>query len=154
MNLEMQARLFAKLLKNHFNDRLVSILLFGSVGRRTETPSSDVDILIVVKNLPPERYIRRTLLEPVLNAAEKKGLTAIFNCHIKTPDEAQKITVMYFDFPTDAKLLYDKNGFFAEIIKEVKKKIKASGAVRKKWGEFYYWDLKPGAHADETFEIL
>ena len=69
MNLEMQARLFAKLLKNHFNDRLVSILLFGSVGRRTETPSSDVDILIVVKNLPPERYIRRTLLEPVLNAA-------------------------------------------------------------------------------------
>ncbi len=100
-----QSKIFAKLLKAHFRGRLISTVLFGSVGRGDAGPNSDVDMLLVIKNLPEGRYNRRKLLEPVMNAAEKKGLTASFNCHIKSPEEAKVIIIMYFDLPTDAKLL-------------------------------------------------
>lgn len=142
------------MLQDHFKDRLISVVLFGSVGRGDARPDSDVDILLVINALPEGRYNRRKLLEPVMDAASERGLTASFNCHIKSPAEAKEITVMYFDFPTDAKLLCDKSGFFKEIIHAVEKIIKRNGAVRKRWGRFYYWDLKPGASAEETFDIL
>ncbi len=37
-------------LKNIFHDRLISIILYGSVARGTETDDSDVDIAIILKN--------------------------------------------------------------------------------------------------------
>ena len=37
-------------LKNIFNDCLVSIILYGSVARGTETDESDVDIAIIIKD--------------------------------------------------------------------------------------------------------
>lgn len=138
----------------HFRERLVSVVLFGSAGRGEETPTSDVDLIVVIKDLPDGRYKRRFVLEPVFEDAENMGLTASFNCHIKTPDEAKRITVMYFDLSTDAKVLYDRGDFFKKIINRVKKIIRANGAVRKRWGKFYYWDVKPGAHGDEEFTIL
>ena len=38
-------------LKNIFNDCLVSIILYGSVARGTETDESDVDIAIIIKDV-------------------------------------------------------------------------------------------------------
>lgn len=154
MNLRSQATSFAKILVSSFKSKIVSVVLFGSVGRGDARPDSDIDMIVVIKNLPEGRYGRRKLLEPALNMAEKRGLTASFNCHIKSLDEAKKITVMYFDLPTDAKILFDKDGFFCRIIDQVKDKIKANGSVRKKWGNFYYWELVPHGNADSTFEIL
>ncbi len=154
MNLRSQATSFAKILVNCFKGDIVSVVLFGSVGRGDARPDSDVDMIVVIKKLPEGRYSRRKLLEPALNVAEKRGLTASFNCHIRSPDEAKKITVMYFDLPTDAKILFDKDGFFRGVIDQVKDRIDANGSVRKKWGNFYYWDLMPRGNADSTFEIL
>lgn len=37
-------------LKDIFNDRLVSIILYGSVARGTDTDESDVDIAIILKD--------------------------------------------------------------------------------------------------------
>lgn len=37
-------------LKNIFNDRLVSIILYGSVARGTDTHESDIDIAIILKD--------------------------------------------------------------------------------------------------------
>lgn len=153
-NLLSQAKGFVRLLREHFGKHLVSAVLFGSVGRCEARPDSNIDILLVIDDLPSGRYTRRNSLEPVMDKASKSGLDAVFNCHIKTPDEAKKVTVMYFDFPSDAKLLHDTDSFFRNIIKSVSEKIKRQKSVRKRWGKFYYWDLKPGAHADDVFDIL
>jgi len=37
-------------LKDLFNDRIVSIILYGSVARGTDTDESDVDIAIILKD--------------------------------------------------------------------------------------------------------
>lgn len=149
-----QAKVFARILKTQFKKRLVSVVLFGSVGRGDYRPGSDIDLLIVIEGLAPTRLARRAELDAALDAAIKVGVDAPVNCHLKTPEEAKHLTVMYFDLPYDAKILHDTNGFFKKIVDDVKKKIKINGSVRKRIGRFYYWDLKPGAHADDTFEIL
>lgn len=149
-----QAKSFTGLLKGQFKGRLVSVVLFGSVGRGEARADSDVDLLVVIRDLPPGRMRRRMLLDPAMKSAAKRGLTAAFNCHIRSPEEAKRITVMYFDFPYDAKVLHDRGSFFAGIIEDVRERIHLTGATRKRIGKFHYWDLKPGAKADDTFDIL
>lgn len=151
MELMDQARAVAKALETFFGKRLVSIVLFGSVARGKATPHSDIDLLLVLKDLPAGRLARRMLLDPFF---EKGGRWDAINCHLRTPAEAAKISLFYYDFPSDAKVLYDTDDFMAGIIQKVADHIRKSGAVRRPWGKFYYWDLKPGAHADETFKIL
>ncbi len=149
-----QADKFTHLLKGHFGDKLVSVVLFGSVARGDATEESDIDLLAVIKGLPPGRYIRHQALDSIYKKFEAEGNLTTLNCHLKTPEEAQKIRILYLDFPQDAKILYDTNDFFKRVIERVAAKIKEMGAIRKKWGKFYYWDLKPGGSAEETFEIL
>ena len=98
--------------------------------------------------------IRRSQLDPIFDRFEQAGGDAVVNCHLKTPDEAGVVTVLYCDFVDHAKLLFDRDDFFQQIIEGVSERIRKSGAVRKKWGRSYYWDLKPGSHADEVFDIL
>ena len=143
-----------QLLKKTFADQLVSAVLFGSVARGTADADSDIDILVILKDLPPGRFKRQAVLESVYQRTDAMGLTGRINCHLKTPEEARKISLYYFDFPADSKILHDTNRFFADIIEEVKKIIQKNGSIRKRWGKFYYWDLRPGTNADETVEIL
>jgi len=46
------------LCKEHYGERLVSLAVFGSVGRGTPRPDSDIDLLLVVKDLPVGRIAR------------------------------------------------------------------------------------------------
>ena len=39
----------------HYGDRLVSLVVFGSVGRGTARPDSDVDFIVVADPLPDGR---------------------------------------------------------------------------------------------------
>jgi predicted nucleotidyltransferase len=52
-------------LKNIFNNRLVSIILYGSVANGTDTDESDIDMAIILKdskNQPlPDKFINFTL---------------------------------------------------------------------------------------------
>jgi predicted nucleotidyltransferase len=44
--------------RHHYGARLVSLVVFGSIGRGTARPDSDVDLLIVAENLPDGRMAR------------------------------------------------------------------------------------------------
>ncbi len=52
-------------LKNIFNNRLVSIILYGSVARGTDTDESDIDIAIILKDAKvqsiPDKLVDFTL---------------------------------------------------------------------------------------------
>ena len=44
--------LYIDMVKKHFKDRLISIAVFGSIVRGEAESNSDIDMLIVIKNLP------------------------------------------------------------------------------------------------------
>jgi predicted nucleotidyltransferase len=44
-----------RLLREEFGDRVRSLLVFGSVARGTARPDSDVDVCVVIRELPVSR---------------------------------------------------------------------------------------------------
>lgn len=46
------------LCKEHYKERLISLVVFGSVGRGTAGPDSDIDLLLVVNEFPAGRIAR------------------------------------------------------------------------------------------------
>jgi len=43
---------YCSAMRRHFAENLVSICIFGSLARGRPAPSSDIDVMVVVENLP------------------------------------------------------------------------------------------------------
>lgn|GEM_PF-330321 len=154
------ARSYCDALKRHFGDRLISVVLYGSTARREHTRTSDIDVLIVAKDLPPSHRERnRTLvaieneLVPMMDSLYDKGIQTGFSTKIKTPEEAGRFTPLYLDLTQDAVILYDRDGFFSHVLEKLRSKLKALGARRVQLGKVRYWHLKPDYKWGEEIEI-
>ncbi len=148
-------------LGNCLGENLTSIVLYGSYARGQTTVDSDVDILIIAEGLPHSSLERQAIFTKILNELEiplRKGLhqTGWFpyiSAILKTPQEADRISRIYFDMIDEAKIIFDKDGFFRSLLRKVEKKLKELGAKRIQVGEMWYWDLKPDYRPGEIFEI-
>ncbi len=155
------ARAFCERLRAEWGDNLVSVVLYGSVARGGCDKNSDIDLLIVAEDLPRRpRDLRYQMLIPVEDALQgeiaalrKKGYHAHLSAVIKRRDEATYHSPLYLDMTEDAILLYDKDGFFAGVLEEMRARMRALGS-RRVWLEGgWYWDLKPDYRYGEVFEI-
>jgi len=54
----------------------------------------------------------------------------------------------------DAKVLFDKDGFFGGVLDRLKKKLKELGAKRIWGGNVWCWDLKPDYNPGDVIELL
>lgn len=76
-------------------DRLVTLAVFGSVARDRFSPESDIDLLIVVRDLPRFRYRRvqefiegvEKPLEEEIRRLRKQGMNPELSPVLKTPEE-------------------------------------------------------------------
>lgn len=147
-------------LKSFYGERLVSIVIFGSVARETQNFSSDIDVLIIGQELPEGRIRRirefeavEDRIEPFLKSLQKEGINTRISALIKTPEEAKKGSPLFLDMVEDAQILFDKGGFFSALLKRLKKRFKALGARRIWKGNVSYWILKPDFKPGEVFKI-
>jgi predicted nucleotidyltransferase len=154
------AERYAALLKEHLGDRLVSIVLFGSVARGEAGPNSDLDLLLVAEDLPPGRFARLRLLEaadrafePELEALRGRGIHTRLSRVIKTRAEARRTVPLYIDMVEDARLLYDRDGFFAGVLAGLRRRLAELGAERRVLGRVRYWVLKPDLAPGEIVEL-
>ncbi len=143
-----------------YGDRLVSVVLYGSVARGTMRHDSDVDLLIVARDLPAGRMKRVREFEAVEKAvAEDIGLAASYGIHttlspvLKTPEEVAAGSLLFLDMVEDALVLYDQAGFFAQQLARVRQRLAELGAKRVWKGNAWYWDLKPNFRPGEVFEL-
>lgn len=151
---------FAALVVKQFKGNIVSIVLFGSVAREEAGAHSDIDLVLIFKNLPNGRLTRTKLLEPIedamlkdLEILKEKGIFTNFNCLLKTQKEALHTRPLYLDLTQDAVYLYDNEKFFRNIISDFSKKLQRLGSERRKVGSLTYWELKPDFKPGEVFEI-
>lgn len=140
----------AEELQQHYGDRLVSVAVFGSVGRGTPSPFSDVDLLIVAEPLPRGRLARvaefqdvEEKLEPILRELADRGIRTELSPVFKTPSEVKLGSPLFLDMVEDARLLYDRNGFLSSYLAQLKRKLRESGARRLPYRGSWYWDLHP-----------
>jgi len=143
-----------------YGDRLVSLVVFGSVGRGRQRPDSDVDILLVAETLPDGRIPRvcefgrvDALLEPMLQYLRETGVTTSVSPVLKTPAEVLQGSLLFLDMTTDAMILFDRDGFAEKYLGNLASRLSEMGA-RKIWrGGSWHWVLKPDYREGEVFDI-
>lgn len=156
---ELQQQI-AKEIKSFYKDGLVSLVVFGSAARGTYRFDSDLDILIIAKNLPRGRMKRITRfmeveekIEPSLRSLQKDGINTFISPVLKTPQEAEMGSPLFLDMVEDALILYDKDGFFSKILERLRQRLKELGARRIWQGNAWYWILKPDYKPGDVIEL-
>jgi len=149
-----------KIMKEEFKDDLISVVVYGSVARGDNRNDSDVDLLIIMKNLPKDSMLKRirlfeTKVEDKLNLDEywKMGYYISLSPVLKTPEEAEKFSPLYLDMVYDAVILYDRNYFFTRILQKLRDRLRELGAERVRMGKKWYWVLKKDSRFGETVEL-
>jgi predicted nucleotidyltransferase len=147
-------------IRSFYGNRLISVVLFGSVARETTHFDSDIDMLIIVQGLPEGRMKRirefetvEKEIEPFLKSLQKEGIHTILSAILKSPDEARRGSPLFLDMVEDGKILFDKEGFFSSILEQLRSRLQALGAKRVWKGNAWYWVLKPDLKPGEIFEL-
>ena len=146
--------------QRHYGPRLVSLAVFGSVGRGTPGPDSDIDLLIVAEQLPRGRLARSDDfvavdrdVEPQMASAHAHGLHPTLSALFKTPEEVAAGSPLFLDMIEDARILHDRDGFLQHAFTEFAARLARLGAKRIWRDDGWYWDLKPDYKPGEVFEI-
>jgi len=157
---ELEERLLTEI-KSFYGERLVSVIVYGSVARETQTFDSDLDLLIIAEGLPQGRMKRirefdpiEDKLEPFLKSLrQNEGINTYISTVIKSHEEAEKGSPLFLDMVEDAKILFDKGGFFAGVLERLRKRLRELGAKRIWKGNVWYWDLKPDYKPGDIIEL-
>ena len=147
--------------RRHYGDRLISVAVYGSVGRGTARFDSDVDVLIVADGLPAGRFPRvddfravEDSLAPRLAAAREAGLHPELSPIFKTRAELVRGTPLLLDMTEDARILYDPDGCLAGVLDRLTKRLGELGSRRIWRGNAWYWDLKPDYTWGDVIELF
>ena len=143
-----------------YAERLVSLAVFGSVARGMACPDSDIDLLLVVDDLPHGRIARvrefdvvEDRVTPALHRAADQGVHTTLSPVLKTPAEVDKGSPLFLDMTDQARLLEDRGGFLQNYLEQLSARLKNLGARRVQKGGGYYWLLKPDRKAGEVIEL-
>jgi predicted nucleotidyltransferase len=146
--------------KSFYGSKLVSLVVYGSAGRGTQRHDSDIDILVVADGLPQGRMNRNRefeavekKLEPALLSLQGEGIRTRISPVIKTAAEAAGGSPLFLDMVEDARILVDRNGFFARVLDLLRSKLESLGAKRVWKGSAWYWDLKPDYRPGDVIEL-
>jgi len=147
-------------LQAHYGRRLVACAVFGSVGRGTPRHDSDVDVLVVARELPRGRTARVEEFLPVESRLESwltttDGLVgpAMLSPVFKTLAEVEAGSPLFLDMVDDARILYDPDGFLRRYLDGFRQRLQALGARRIWLGNAWYWELKPDLKPGEVFTL-
>jgi hypothetical protein len=147
-------------LREHYGARLVSVAVFGSVARGTQREDSDIDFLVVARDLPRGRTARvaeflpvERRLEPRLAPPRPDLLPIALSPVFKTPEEVEAGSPLFLDMVEDARILHDAEGCLEKRLERLRQRMTALGSRRVWRGNTWYWLLKPDLTPGETIAL-
>lgn len=141
--LEKELERYKDVLEARFGEALVALVAFGSQAQERARPESDLDLLIVIRDLPPRRLDRRRLLGPLAHEVSDHFANTV-SAVLLTPTEASTIKPFYLGLLDGYRALVDREGFMQAIVARLERRLRELGARRltDAHGDSY-WDLKP-----------
>lgn len=126
---------YRAILKNYLakilNEKILGIILFGSLAKNRELPypNSDIDLIIIARDLPKDRFERaKLILELEKNTGGPIESIWMTPQEFKAHLDAKAGYVL--DAIHDGKVLLDKKGFVKAQIERIKKELKRKGVKR------------------------
>lgn len=125
--LNMLLKDFLSIIRDYWKDNLTSVVLYGISKKDVSHLQSDIDLLIICKQLPQSKWERYDLIMKLLAALEPKveqlyneiGIHVYISPILKSQKEAEQINKSYFDLVKEGRVLFDRNNFFQKIIKSI-----------------------------------
>ncbi len=127
-------------LVEEFGPKLWSIVLFGSLARGSAKDESDIDLLVVVEDLPEKYSERVKVIGRVVYCYQldqliqwlwrEKGVYATPNILLITPEEAEVTQPFYLDIVDEGIVIFDRGNFMAKKFGKLRGKLKEIGAMK------------------------
>jgi hypothetical protein len=152
---------FVEGLREVYGGRLMTVALFGSRARGDQRPGSDVDLLVIADGMPPSYTDRLAEIRALIDRTNRELARVApadpppcLSVVLKDRAEGAFHAPLYLDLTEDARLLVDRDGFFAGILTDVRARMAELGSRRIWLGQDrWYWDLKPDSRPGEVIEI-
>lgn len=127
------------------DSNLVALAFFGSWARGEEKEWSDIDLLLIAKELPRHPFERNRLVyEPIKGWREKPRPISILARTVR--EFTADVTPLHLDLAADAIIFYDPKGFLASKLARVQELIEEAELVRKRDSKgLHAWWWKEGA---------
>ncbi len=130
---------------------LVSIVVFGSFARGDVREGSDLDVLIVVRNLQGDRLRLSATLSRSIDPPP--GFPRPISPVVLTVDEVKMHPPILLDMVEESIIVYDRDNFMRKLLEGLRRKLTEMGARRIKTENGWYWILKPNVKLGEVVEI-
>ena len=150
-------RRFMELVVKYYGSRLVSAALFGSIARGDATPSSDIDILLIIEGLPKRVGERQDEVSKIklqfYGLREHWLLPAPVSLLLYTPDEAREFHDVYLDMTRHAIVLFDGGNLLTKKLAELLTRLQELKSERHELDGKPVWVLAPHLQRGEEVKL-
>jgi len=135
----------------HYAENLISVAIFGSYSRNEARLNSDLDLFLVLKELPfsSRSRVHRDFVESVEVPLDGKfqhlrttGINMEVSPIILSMDQAMFFNPLYYDMTLSVIIISDQNDFLKRKIIATSEMIKRNGSEKIAIGGHWYWKAK------------
>ncbi len=120
----------ARSITDKFGKKIVAISLFGSSARKEAGERSDIDLFIVVRDMPKGMERRRTLYDAAYQGLEGGDITIVDADQEDLFTQELEVTPLLLNIAWDSLILHDPDGKLSKLFVEIRRKVEESGLER------------------------
>jgi len=123
----------------------MAALLFGSWAQGTETPDSDVDLLVVASNINPKRHRRGMEIAYIKKCLPALSLDILLYTKEEVISNFRNHNPLFLDIAEEGIIILDDENFLQNLVSETRDYIKQKGI--KKFGDGWIFPVEKGIPA-------
>lgn len=138
---------------------LSGVWLFGSVARGEAREDSDVDLVIVAKNLHGNRSQMNDRVYEAIDIARERqflyehGIITDLSVFATEGQELDRFYPLFLDALQEGVVIYDETGALTQAVEAMRARASELGLKRVELSKGWMWTLPPGLEVGKPFEI-